>query len=264
MSVVLSSSISSGNRCRLAYDNILESGTVTASSENASYPVENCYNWLVVDSYKPAATGTHYITCVLDAPYTCDYFAFYGHTVHLTGGTLQLQYKDEDDVWQNASDVITPTNSAPRVITFTEKTATEWRVKLVTGDTIPLIAVLSIGKSVLTPYGVYLGYSDPKFSRANKFINSVSEGGNFLGRSIYARGFAGQLILQYASRTFINDYWMDFVLHAEQKPFFYVWNTDDYPNDAAYCWAEGEIAPPTYTHYNKFMGTSFAIRGHFE
>lgn len=259
----------SRNQCLIAYDNLLEQGVVTVSNnsfgqpnEDAANPVENGYDWLATDFYKPNELGTVFINLTLPTPRPADYLAFYAHNFHAAPASIQLQYYDGAS-WLDATAEVTPYNSAPRVIRFVEVTATEWRLRIVAGVELPSLGVVSFGKAMRPAHGVYLNYSEPLVSRAPELINSVSEGGVFLGRSVIHQGFRTNLVLQYARDAWVREIWMPFVRHAECKPFFYLWNTQDYPDEAAFCWAEGEITPPSHTHYG-FMGTSFTIRGHTE
>jgi hypothetical protein len=262
MTIVLNPTTLADNGCIIGYQNLLELGTVVASSENADYPVENCFDWLTTDYFKPAATGTINIDLTLTSGMPADYFAFYAHTLHTTGCSIKLQYHNGSG-YVDATDTITPTTSVPMLYTFDEVTATLWRVVVTTASTVPALGVVCFGKALTLPRGVYIGYSEPLFGRANKFINSVSEGGSFLGRSVIASAVRSTLSLQYASDSWMRDYWLDFVEHAEGKPFFYLWNPRDYPTECAFCWAEGDIPAPTHTHYG-YMGTSFTVRGLIE
>src|SRR5436305_2127158 len=82
------------SHARIGYANLLESGTVVASSEDASFPVANCYDWNTGDWYKSAAGGTITIDLTLPSPMTADYFAYYGQNLYQLSGTntIRLQY----------------------------------------------------------------------------------------------------------------------------------------------------------------------------
>lgn len=251
------------NRSLIGYDNLLEQGTLTATNEDAGYPVVNIADWLLADAYKPAATGTHHVNLVLSVAKTANYFAFYGQTLYVTGGSIQLQYKDGGGVWRNASNAISPADNRPTLVSFAPVTATEWRVEIVTGGTIPAICVVSFGQALQPEHGVYLSYSEPLFARAPGRINSVSENGSFLGSTVYAKGSKTNLVLQYASDAWCRTYWSPFQKHMEAKPFFYCWDATHYPDECAFCWASGDVAPPSHTHYG-FMGCTTPIQAQTE
>ena len=257
------------NQCLLAFDNLLEQGTVTVSNntlgnpnEDADNPIENLYDWRTTDFYKPNELGEVHIDLEMAMPAQADYLALFAHDLHTTGCTIRLQYHD-GLTYQNASPLITPADGKPLVLRFTSRVATKWRVVVTAPTDIPSIGVLSFGASLFTERGVYLNYAEPIFARAPELVNSVSEGGSFLGRSIISQGFKTNLVLQYASDAWVRNYWLLFVKHAEQKPFFYLWNIKDFPGEAAFCWTVGAIPAVTHTHY-KYSGTTVAIEGKVE
>jgi len=255
-------------RCMIGYENLLELGEVATFNnagvefENDDHPVENAYDWLTTDFFKPDGLGTTTIELTLDEGREADYLGIYAHDFDTAPATIQLQYHD-GSTWQDATPAVTPANRSPLMQTFTAVLASRWRLVIVALVDIPSLGVVSFGKALYTNHGVYIGYSEPLLARDNELINSVSERGTFLGRSVIASGFSTNLVLQYATDQWVRDYWLPFVRHAECKPFFYLWNVEDYPHEAAFCWTEGKISPPTHTHYG-YMGTSIPIRGKTE
>lgn len=256
--LVINPSSSLNDKCRVMYENLLEQGAVTASSENALYPVENAFDWVTADYFRPAASGTVYITLSLDTAQGANYFAFYGQDIYQYGGTLKLQYNDGSG-WTDASVTVTPNNNAPRVVFFDRKVADSWRV-VISCSSVFNLAVVSFGEYMALPYGKYLGETAPVLARNNKYVNSVSDGGNFLGRSVISKGIKMNLVLQGARDDWMRSAWLPFVLHMEEKPFFYAPNVSDFPNEVALVWAEEDVTAPTQQYYG-YMGTSIPLRG---
>lgn len=247
---------------RIGYDNLLEQAViVVASSENSDFPVQNTYDWLTSDYFKPALSGTVNITATLASPKTADYFAFFGHDLYNHGGTIKLQWWN-GSAYVDCFAAVTPTDNTPQFITFTAQTATIWRV-VITCTSVFSLAVLSFGAQLTLERGMYLNWTPPPLGRATELVNSISDGGAFLGRSIIAKGVKTTLELQYASDAWVRTYWPAFVRHAEQKPFFFVPDAVGQPLEVVYCWAEDDIPAPKHTHYG-FMGVSIPIRGMVE
>ena len=247
---------------RLGYENLLEAGTFVASSEDASFPVANVADWRPSDFFKPTSVASAVnITLTLAGSRSADYFGFYNHNLHLTGGTIKLQYWNGSS-WVDCFSAITPTDNSPRFISFTSRTSTQWRV-VITATSIFSIAVISFGAQLALEYGMYLNWTTPVMGRDTKVLNSQAENGNFLGRSLISKGVKSSIILQGASDTWIRANWMTFIRHAEQKPFFFLPDLTSNPLEAAFCWTDGEIPPPTHTNYG-FMGATIPIRGMVE
>jgi hypothetical protein len=249
------------SNCRVCYSNLLENGTVSASSENASYPVANAYDWVTGDYFRPAATGTIYITLSLVSPASADYFAFYDQDVWRYSGSLKLQYWD-GAAWADASATVSPTDNSPQVVFFTPQTSTQWRVAITCG-TIFNLGSVSFGEYQGLPLGMYLNWTPPVLARNNTAINSVSELGSFLGRSLLARGVRTSLNLQGAPDAWVRSDWLPFIKHAEVKPFWFVPNVSGYPIDVMYCWVEDNLSPPVHNVYG-YMSQSLQLVGVIE
>lgn len=247
---------------RLGFENLLENGTVVASSEAAGFPVANVYDWRPSDFFKPASIASAVnITLTLSVADGADYFAFYNHNLHLTGGTIKLQWWNGSS-WVDCFGAITPTDNSPRFISFTAQSSTQWRV-VITATSIFSIACISFGTQLALEYGMYLNWTPPVLARDTKVINSQSDSGNFLGRSIISTGIKSSIILQGASDAWVRASWMPFVRHAEQKPFFFIPNITAYPLEAVFCWVEGQVPVPAHTNYG-FMGVTVPIKGMIE
>ncbi|WP_442577867.1 hypothetical protein ACSBOB_20180 [Mesorhizobium sp. ASY16-5R] len=245
------------SNARLGYENLLENGTVVASSADTDFPVENVYDWITSDYFKPATSGTINIDSTLSGAQSADYFAFYGHDLYAHGGTIKLQYHNGSG-YVDCFSAITPTDNTPRLVTFSSQTATLWRI-VITCTSVFSIAVVSFGRVLPLEYGMYLGWTPPRFGRKTKLVNSQSDGGAFLGRSIFSEGVKTKIEIQYASDSWMRANWPGFVAHAEQKPFFFLPDVN-LPLEGVFCWTEDDIPSPSHTHYGH-MGVSIPIRG---
>lgn len=245
------------DRCVIGYENFFETGTITASTESTDNPAANLSDWLATDYWIAAGDGTQYVDLDCGTSRTADYFAFYNQNLYLNSGTVKLQYWN-GSAFVDVTSAIAPTTNAPYLTIFNAVSAQKWRVVAQQTGSAPYFAVIAIGSSLALPFGVYLGYSEPIFARSPTLINSVSDSGSFLGRSVLARGCKTSLTLQYATDAFARASWLPFQKHMETKPFFYCWNYNQYPTECAYCWADGDITPPTHTHYG-FMGTTIRV-----
>lgn len=245
----------------LAFDNLLEKGTVVASSQNADYPVQNLYDWITTDYFRPAAGGTVTVELTLAAAASADYFAFYNHTLTSVAGKVRLQYWT-GSAWADCFADVTPTDNAPRVVTFASQSSTRWRIVFTTTGVFSF-ACASFGLKLPLEYGMYMGWTDPKFGRETRLINSVSDGGAFLGRSVIAKGVKSSIDIRYASDAWMEANWLRFVNHAEKKPFFFAPNIVGKPNESMFAYVESEIPKPSHNGYG-FMGVSVPIAGMVE
>jgi len=132
----------------IGYDNLLEhsGGVITATTETTGFEKENAYDWRTNTSWKTdydlnsPQVFTHYLTVVFSTQKTCDYFAYFAHNLYQNSHQIQLQYSDDQSPasWLNATTLETPQNSRPRMQTFTAKSSTSWRVKVVVSSSSPV------------------------------------------------------------------------------------------------------------------------------
>ncbi|MEZ5781153.1 MAG: hypothetical protein R3D70_05830 [Rhizobiaceae bacterium] len=245
----------------LAFANLLENGSVVASSEDADFPVENAFDWRTSDWFKPATSGTVNIDLTLSGSESADYFAFYGHDLYAHSGTIKLQWWDGGG-WVDCFAAVTPDDNSPRVITFNAQTSDKWRV-VITCTGVFSIAVLSFGEALAVERGMYMGWTPPKYGRETEIIDSTSDGGEFLGRSIIAHGVKTTLEINKASEAWMEANWLGFVTVAEARPFFFLPDKARRPDDAVFAFTDGAIPTPTVTAVG-FMSVSIPIRGMVE
>jgi hypothetical protein len=246
------------SNARIGYENLLENGTVVASSEDADYPVENCYDWLTSDFFKPAASGTINIDLTLSGSDSADYFAFFAHDLYSHGGTIKLQYWNGSS-YVNCFSAVTPTDNKPTFITFASQTSTKWRV-VITCTSVFSIGVITFGAQLALEYGMYIGWTPAPFGRDPQLVTSKADGGGFLGRSRISNGVKTSLVLQGATDAWMRSNWLAFVEAAEQRAFFFVPDITNHATECVYCWVESSIPAPTHTNYG-FMGVTIPLRG---
>lgn len=262
MTIILPSS-SVSNKARIGYENLFESASsVSVTSAAAGFDIENAYDWLPNDFWKAASTSQQTITVTFASSVAATYFAHYNTNLHTASCSIVLQYYN-GSIWVDAFSAYTPADNAPRVTYFSEVTSTQWRVIIGAGTEAAQIGVLSFGEALLLQYGSYMGYTEPKLGRKVRGMTNISEAGAFLGRSIVSHGFESTIELNAATDAFTRNYWLPFVEHAEQKPFFFTWDYDAYPNEAAFCWSVGDINAPSHAYYG-YSETVMRIMGVLE
>lgn len=260
MGLIVLPSLADGTaKARIGYQNLMESATsVVPTSVNADFPVENLWDWLTSDFYKPTGTGTTDIVITMPAPVSADYFAFYNQNLFSLSGTIKLQWWN-GSAYVDCFSAISPADNSPQMVSFASQTSDKWRVVISCASVFSLGCV-SFGAQLALEHGMYLNWTPPKFGRSTQLVTSKADGGAFLGRSVIAKGVSTELILQYASDTWMRANWIDFVEHAEKKPFFFVPDIANHPSEAVYCWVEDNIPAPVHTNYG-FMGATIPIRG---
>lgn len=253
------------NKAIICYDNLLTSpllATLTATSEQAGYSVQNAFDWYTTSYWSPVpAVGIHSFTATFTSPVTADYLAIYKHNLGDVGGTFYLEYSLDGGVtWLLANTTVTSaTNNELKINLFNAVTATHWRVVFNLSSANPFyVGVVMFGQKLPLYRGMVGGFVVPRHGRKNEIINQKTEGGQFVGRAKISQGARSNINFKTVPQAWVRDYWEAFVLHAEMLPFLFSWNHEFYPQDACYCVSDGEI-PPLAINENRFHDISLPV-----
>ncbi len=229
----------------ICYRNLLEeAATVVASSASEGYSAANAYNGRLTTYWRPADDGVQTLTATFLGPVSVDYFACYRHNLASAGATIQLQYSTNGGAsWLDAFAPVALADNQCYLRRFTVISAASWRVRLNIAGAVPcMLGVVAIGPGLVTARGMAPGFVVPRQGRNSRLLNNVTEGGLFAGRSLIAAGFKSDIDFAHVPRAWVRQYWEPFLRHAELKPFFFSWNHEDYPGDAAFCWVpDGKV-----------------------
>lgn len=260
MGLIVLPSVNAGDaKARIGYDNLgRRATTITPSSENAGFPVENLFDWLPDDYFKPAAGGTITVDVELAESEIADYFAFYNQDIFTHGGTIQLKYWNGSS-YVAASPVIGPSDNRPRMVFFDAKTSNKWRIEVVCSEVFSL-GIVSFGQYLGLQRPMYMGWTPPVLADEDEIINSESDDGVFLGRSVIPLGFRTSLEVNNASDSWMRTEGRAFLDHAKKYPFFFNADVVDYPLESSICWTDGRIPKPSHSNYG-YMKQSIPIRG---
>lgn len=230
----------------ICYTNLAESALLTAataSSAATGYSAANAWDWLTTTYWSPTSNGVQTLTFQFSSAVSADYFGLYRHNLGTVGASVKLQHSPDGSTWTDAFTAVSPDDNEIVLQTFTSASKTWWRIRFDLGSSADslFVGIVAFGPRLTTEYGMPAGFVVPRHSRSTQILNSKTEGGQFAGRSIIARGARSAITIRNATQAWARTYWEPFVRHAELKPFFFSRNHTDYPEDAVYCWSDGEI-----------------------
>ncbi|PHR57290.1 MAG: hypothetical protein COA44_06210 [Arcobacter sp.] len=232
----------------IGYQNLLETATVTATSEAVGFAIENLYDGLAYDWWKPAAIGLHYINIDLGSEKEVDYISIFAHNLGDTSSTVKLQY-DEDGLgnWTDATTTLTSENGRVIFKTLTPFNKQFLRLEVDAQTAIPTIGIVNIGKSMQMQTGLPSGFIPPTMGMTNDYVNAKSDSGLLIGRSLIRKSNSTTIKANYVTPAWVRTTWMPFISHAQVKPFFFSWDPERYPDEAVYCVTSKKITPPKYS-----------------
>ncbi len=247
----------------IGYDNAMlrDGASISASQATPSHPASDAAGWSAATQWRTDVGGNQTITLSLPAPEEIDSWGLYKSNLgDVTPSQVVAEYSTDGINWVAFGTPFAPVGESPTIFEIVEPAviAQFWRLRI-TGAQDPIfLANLFFGKALRLFGSPELGWSPPKLARANDFINSRSEGGDFLGRSLIRRGSKTNFSLSVVQRAWVYDNWLPFMKAAELHPFYFAWDAVTLPSDAAFCYTDGPIPKPQFNapqHLN--LGLSF-------
>ena len=227
--------------------NLVKSGTVTVTSEASGFEKENAQSWKTSSWWKAVAGGTVFFTIDMGSAVAADSWGIVGHDLADNSGTIKAQYSTDNfaaDI--NDFDTIqTPTDGATIFRKVTSQTKRYWRFQVASSGVASFIANFYLGVAQSLPSGMPSPFSPANLNRDRKIMNNISEGGQFLGRILRRSGSKVRIKQKNITRTWIDANWDVIADHIELYPFYFLWNEEIFPSEAAYCMTK-KIKYPKY------------------
>lgn len=189
------------------------------------------FNGLTYDGWKALAVGLFEFGFISAGNVTCDYV---GIAAHNLTGSVQVR--------ANGSTIASypVIGTSPFLIRFPATTANRWTVQVQNFNTPARVNVCNIGLALELERGFWVGHSPMTHNRNNRFLNNLSESGQFVGRKLISEGANGSIQVDNISSAWIRDQWAPFSRDAEKYGFFLQHNPFQYPREVAYCWTTGD------------------------
>jgi len=234
----------------IGYNNILESGTVSVTSEATGYPKENAFDWLPGDWWKANGSGTVYLTVDMGVSTIVDYWALAFHDLADHSGTIKPQYSSgltSPISWSDLDTVQTPTENQMIFRPVTQQNVRYYRFEISSTSVASCIGSLLLGQALTLQRGIKAPFTTAKHGRNKKILNSLSETGNIIGRTVYRQGQKFSIQQKNVTPAWISSNWDDLIDHVEAKPFFFMHDYEDAPNEICFAWSN-KISHPNYNN----------------
>jgi len=237
---------------RIGYKSILVSASPSAAQVAL---IPNTF-----ERWRPA-DGSQAATFSSSTAQYCDYIAIGAHNLGSAGATVLIEVSTSTVAAFTAIGTITPSDDKPIYIAFESQLVQRVRVTLTNGTGREL-GVIYTGSQLVMTRTIFGGHSPITLSAKTEYRNSVSETGQWLGRSIARQGSETEY-----SFTLVDDLWyrenfQPFVESAKIRPFFIAWRPDLYPDEVAYVWTTDDIKPQNRGGSTRLMSFSFSVEGY--
>ena len=224
-----------------------EATTLTASGEAQGFEVANIIDWRTFTAWQGVALTQTIIEATLQTNRRANAWGIFGHNFTDQAANIAVEYHDGLN-WQPFS----PTVVTPITGCYFRKqdphTSNRWRL-VVTTTADPAIVTHWILCETLDTRSQKAPFSPAKWKNRSRFQTHITENGQFAGRTYRSQSYQTSMGYDILVRSDVDANYMPFVESAELYPFYYSWDIDNYPDDAAYCWTRNGRPPePSYYH----------------
>lgn len=237
----------------LGYDNALlrVGAAVAASLADVGFPASNATSWLVTGGGWRATTSSAItLALTLPASESLNSYGIYKHNLGTLGATIKLQHSSDGAAWTDltGSEKIVADNKAIFFV-GTSQSAKFWRLHITnTANVQTIIGQAFIGAALALTSGPETGFTPPNLALNNDYITSRADGGDFLGRSLIRKGSKTSFSNSLVHRDWVRTNWQTVMEAIEKTPFYYAWDSTNYPAEVAFCYIERNIQTPKYVN----------------
>lgn len=213
-----------------------EDVTVTHSVDDSSFPFSNLLDPRAPLQWKSSAAGDLFIKFDLTGypggDETVTVWGIVRHDLYTQGATIKLQYST-DDISYFDIDSVTPISNRlflRKVDSGGDKAY--YKILIPSGYTSqPKIGHLVVGQFLLIPRFPEDGFDPYKRVEVDRYFSPKS--GEITRRSVVYRDLKLTPVFPFLQEAFINS-WKNWFDEWGLKPFWFLWDPGDHPNDAVY------------------------------
>lgn len=247
----------------ILWDNILESSTVTFSSETLGQEATNTLSRNTNDYWKPTSLPAT-ITYDLPSSVGASYLGVASHNLNTCGCTVSLQTYN-GSTWDTIFS-ITPDSNKVFFVPFNYQENDMWRLSI-TGTSSPSIGVVYLGKAIQFETGILPAYTPMYMAEDIELMTSSTITGQHMKNRVQRRGLSTSFSLNILDREFIegDDFQAFRRYYNDGGSFFFSSNPDELREDISYCWRQDNgTMQPTFANDGIFYSTDMALEGYID
>lgn len=123
------------------------------------------------------------------------------------------------------------------------------------------VGYVSAGVALQMQRPLFGGHSPMSLSRVTEYQSGVSDGGNWLSRSVVRRGLSGDFSWDKLTDEWYREYFDPFVMKARTDLFFIKWRPSYAPRDCVLAWTTSDITP-SYMGIRDLVSVSMSVSGY--
>jgi hypothetical protein len=243
------------NAGRICFDNVVTSGSISATSAAAGSPITNATNPATAFVWAATSTATQTITITNGSRRPIDYIGIARHNLNQVGLNVDVSF---DGTLVYRSGAIGQEQAL--LFLFSQATPATITLSITGATTAPTIAVIYAGLSLRLERNIYVGHTPITMGRERTAINGISQSGEYLGEVILNKSLTTGVSLQNLTPFWYRQNLDPFFAQSPRPPCFWAWRPKGYPAEVGYCWVEGNPRP-TNQRSNGMMQVDWNFRG---
>jgi hypothetical protein len=237
--------------------NILQdaAAVIVASTEVIGNESANAASWNGATRWQATAIGTQFITISFPANKSVNSWGVYRHNFGDNSGnvTIEAQYSTDGVSWTTLGTQVTPADGDFTTlfqIHGSTVMADFFRLLITGAEVAPFLSNLFFGESVLLFGSPDTGWVPPSVAFADKYITNVSDGGNFVGRSLIRKAMRTSFNISVVEANWALTTWKTILEQVQAHAFYFMWDSVNYPIDVAFCWTDKPVPKPAFSAPN--------------
>ena len=199
----------------------------SANNTTAGYYVAAPDNSLTYELWQPSAIPATWEYDHGSSATDQDYCAIAAHTLGTAGSTIKVEYWT-GSAWSDLCAATAITDDSPILIIFEPTTAQRWRLNITATTTNPTIGVIKFGQALQMQQAIYGGHSPINLARQTVLRSTLSETGEFLGRTKQRALLSTSYAWTHLKADWIRTNWPTLQKAVEAEPFWVAWRPADY------------------------------------
>lgn len=262
MTVIVNAGATEVNVVNVLYENVLETGTLSWSSQADGFAASNLVDDDTWNAWKPTASGASWVKIDYGSDVTCDCAGIAAHDLATSGVTLYIQYSLDNVTFYNVA-AYAPLTNEDIMIFFQAKAARYWRYYV--DGPVSSTGVVKIGSALKFPCAPLSGHRPLHHSRKVTLLSNVSMAGNKLGNRPVKQEAETNVNIGQVDRAWTESDLLQFeTYYNEGGGFFYCGSPVDIPRDMGFCWrpeGAGEMSI-TWVEGDIMSDVNFDIRAY--
>jgi len=233
--VVSSADAVYAERCRavLGFRNVMTSSTVTASSEDPTYPKELMYDYKSNTEYSPAITSGSTVINIYTSSQTINYVGVFSKNAGDCGLSFKVEvFNVVTGLYLDLGTYGSMTNAVPRMVSFDPITSTAQRITFYFTSKC-YIAAMHVGEAIVFSRAPSLGYQPGRNSTLDEVSQFTTDGANFTQGRRIGNGFQEKGVIRFQRYEDLDVWFREYMNHVyDSKPIF--WLPNNQLNNAVY------------------------------